>query len=173
MKRPGVKNLLQVIKAANDNGMKISSVASGLFWDKSLTASDPKVRAEALDIGKKLIEVGAWLDAGVVLVVPGAVDVFFDPAAEVVDYDTAYGRATEAIGTLLPYAKEAKIAIGIENVWNKFLVGPVVLGTFIDQFSSEWLGCYFDVGNAMLVGYPEYWTRSLGKRIKRVHFRDC
>jgi hexulose-6-phosphate isomerase len=162
----------QIIKAASDAGIKISSVATGLFWGKSLTASDPAVRADALEIGKKLIDVAAWLEAGAVLVVPGSVDVFFDPTSEVVEFDTVWSRATEAVGSLIPRAEAAKITIGIENVWNKFLTGPVEYKAFIDQFNSEWIGSYFDVGNCLLYGYPEHWIRSLGKRIKRVHFKD-
>ncbi|MCE5315089.1 MAG: sugar phosphate isomerase/epimerase family protein [Armatimonadota bacterium] len=161
-----------IIKAANDAGVKISSVATGLFWGKSLTANDPTVRAEALEIGKKLIDVAAWLEAGAVLIVPGAVDVFFDPTSEVVEFDAAWDRASEAIGRLLPRAELSKVAIGLENVWNKFLTGPVEMKSFIDQFNSEWVGSYFDVGNCLLYGYPEHWIKTLGKRIKRVHFKD-
>lgn len=166
------KSAKNIIKAASDAGIQISSVATGLFWGKSLSAGDPKVRAEAMEIAKKLIDVAAWLDAGAVLLIPGAVDIFFDPTAEVVDYDTVWGRASEAVGKLVPQAETSKIVIGIENVWNKFLLGPVELKTFIDQFNSEWVGSYFDVGNCMNVGYPEQWIRSLGKRIKRVHLKD-
>ena len=32
--------------------------------------------------------------------------------------------------------------------------------------------CYFDVGNALLTGYPEHWIATLGPRIRRVHFKD-
>ena len=162
----------EIIKSANDNGIKISSVASGMFWDKSLTANDSKTRSEALDIAKKLIDVAEWLDAGAVLLIPGAVDIFFDPNAEIVNYDTVWGRATDAVGSLVSHAEAANIEIGIENVWNKFLVGPAELSYFIDQFDSKWVGSYFDVGNCMLSGYPEHWIRSLGKRIKRVHLKD-
>ena len=81
-------------------------------------------------------------------------------------------RASDAVASLLPLAAASKIAIGLENVWNKFLVDPFAMRAFIDQFNSDWLGAYFDVGNAMLVGYPEQWIRILGKRIKRVHLKD-
>jgi len=166
------KGAKDIVKAAKDTGIQISSVATGLFWGKSLTASDPKVRAEAMEIAKKLIDVAAWLDAGAVLVVPGAVDVFFDPSAEVVDFSVVWDRATEAIGKLEAHAKQNKIVIGIENVWNKFLVGPMEMKVFVDQFNSEYVGTYFDVGNCRNVGYPEQWIRALGKRIKRVHMKD-
>ena len=166
------KSAKAIIKAADAAGVRISSVATGLFWGKSLTANDPKIRSEAMEIAKKLIDVAAWLEAGAVLVIPGAVNVFFDPASEVVDFDTVYKRATDAIGALACQAKASKVAIGVENVWNMFLTGPAEYRAFIDQFNSEWVGAYFDVGNCMIVGYPEHWIRALGKRIKRVHLKD-
>jgi len=43
---------------------------------------------------------------------------------------------------------------------------------FIDQFQSEWVGSYFDVGNTLATGYPEHWIEILGSRIARVHFKD-
>lgn len=166
------KGAKQIVKAANNAGIRISSVASGLYWVKSLSASDPGVRAEAMDIAEKQLEVAAWLDAGAILLIPGSVDVFFDPSAEVVDYGDVWCRATDAVGKLTLLAESLKVAIGIENVWNKFLISPGEMKAFIDQFNSDWVGSYFDVGNAMLTGYPEQWIKLLGKRIKRIHLKD-
>jgi hexulose-6-phosphate isomerase len=166
------KKAADIRKAASDADVRISSVATGLFWGKSLTADDPSVRAEALEIGRKLIDAAAWLEAGAVLVIPGAVDVFFDPSIPVVPYDTVHKRAGEAIAALLPRAAAAKIVLGLENVWNKFLVDPWSMRHFIDQFQSPWVGSYLDVGNCMLTGYPEQWIRILGNRIARVHLKD-
>ncbi|MGQ9671667.1 MAG: sugar phosphate isomerase/epimerase family protein [Candidatus Aminicenantales bacterium] len=166
------KGAKQVVEAARDNGIQITSLATGLFWGRSLSSDNPEVRAEALAIAKKLIEVAAWLEAGAVLLIPGAVDVFFDPSAGVVDYQAVYQRASDAVASLLPQAQAAGVVIGIENVWNKFLVDPLAMRSFIDQFGSPWVGAYFDVGNSLLVGYPEQWIRILSKRIKRVHLKD-
>ena len=166
------KSAKEIVGQARDAGIRISSVATGLFWDKSLTASDQSVRAQAMDIGRQLINVAAWLELDAVLLIPGAVDVFFNPAGEVVEYQSVWDSATGAVGGLLPEAKATGVAICVENVWNKFLIGPMEIKSFIDQFQSEYVGSYFDVGNAMLVGYPEHWIRILGERIKRVHFKD-
>jgi hexulose-6-phosphate isomerase len=64
------------------------------------------------------------------------------------------------------------VCLGIENVWNKFLLSPLEMRDFIDSFQSEWVGSYLDVGNALATGYPEHWIRILSHRIKRVHFKD-
>jgi L-ribulose-5-phosphate 3-epimerase len=161
-----------VVRAARDAGIELSSVASGLFWGKPLTSDEPEIRREALEIAKRLIDVCRWLEADTVLLIPGAVDVFFDPASAVVDYQTVFDRASAAVAQLLPYAESRKVVLGIENVWSKFLVGPHEMRDFIDQFDSPWVGAYFDVGNCMASGYPEQWIRILGSRIARVHLKD-
>ena len=43
---------------------------------------------------------------------------------------------------------------------------------FIDEVGSDWVGVYLDTANMMAYGYPEHWIRSLGSRIKKVHFKD-
>ena len=43
---------------------------------------------------------------------------------------------------------------------------------FIDKIGSDYVGSYFDVGNVLYSGYPEQWIKILGKRIKKVHFKD-
>lgn len=60
----------------------------------------------------------------------------------------------------------------VENVWNKFLLSPLEMRSFIDQFHSINVGAYFDVGNVLLSGYPEQQIRILGSRIKRIHIKD-
>src|SRR5659263_668632 len=62
--------------------------------------------------------------------------------------------------------------IGLENVWNKFLLSPIEMRDFIDKIDSSYVGAYLDVGNVINTGYPEQWIRILGKRIKKVHFKD-
>jgi hexulose-6-phosphate isomerase len=42
----------------------------------------------------------------------------------------------------------------------------------IDKVGSDYVGSYFDVGNVLYCGYPEHWIKILGKRIKKVHFKD-
>ena len=119
-----------------------------------------------------MLEVASWLKVNTILVVPGAVDVIFDPTRPVVSYEVVYQRAQESLKKLVPLAEKFKVNIAIENVWNKFLLSPLEMRHFVDEFDSEYLGVYFDVGNVILYGYPEQWIKILGKRIKKVHFKD-
>jgi len=157
---------------AKKNGLEISGVDSGENWGSSPTSSDVKVRETILDFTQKALQITQWLGTDAYLFVPGAVDVFFLPDAEVVPYDVCYERATSAISQLLPIAEKLGVTIAIENVWNKFLLSPLEMRDFIDMFKSVRVGAYFDVGNVMLTGYPDQWIRILGSRIKRVHIKD-
>lgn len=153
-------------------GIGISSVASGESWTCSPTANDPEHRARIIEFTQKALQITKWLGTDAYLFVPGAVDVFFLPEAEVIPYDICFERACEAVGQILPGAEETGVVICIENVWNKFLLSPLEMRDFIDRFNSEMVGAYFDVGNVLLTGYPEQWIRILGKRIKCVHVKD-
>lgn len=161
-----------IVAEAKKIGIEISSVASGESWFISPTASDAKVRKQIIDFTKKALQVTKWLGTDAYLFVPGAVDVFFLPDAEVIPYDVCYKRAVEAVGKLVETAEKVGVTIGIENVWNKFLLSPLEMRCFIDSFQSKHIGAYFDVGNVILTGYPAQWIKILGKRIKRVHIKD-
>ena len=166
------KQLLEIKKQANDSGVALYSVASGLYWQYSLTDDRPQMRQKAKDIVKKQLETAAVLGCDTILVVPGAVRVDFAPELGIVDYQTAFDRSSDAFCELKNDAESAKVAIGIENVWNRFLVSPLEMRDFIDRIGSEYVGSYFDVGNVLFNGEPEHWIRALGKRIKKVHFKD-
>jgi hexulose-6-phosphate isomerase len=153
-------------------GIELASLATGLFWSYSMTSNDADTRKKALDVAKKELEIAGWLGVDAILVVPGAVGVDFVPGSEVIPYDVAYERALAAIGELAPVAEQLKVAVCVENVWNKFLLSPLEMRDFVDAVDSEYVGVYFDVGNVIATGYPEHWIHILGKRIKRVHFKD-
>ena len=159
----------QILK---DHGLETASVASGLPWEFPMTSDDAGKRATALKAATRQIEVAALLDAGAVLIVPGYAGCDFVPDAEVIPTEIALERAREGLSQLAQVAEERGIDIGVENVWNKMLQTPTEMRDFIDSIGSERVGSYFDVANPLAVGYPEDWIRVLGKRIKRVHFKD-
>ncbi|MHC4640672.1 MAG: sugar phosphate isomerase/epimerase family protein [Planctomycetota bacterium] len=161
-----------IVATAQKVGIEISSVASGESWGCSPTANDTETREKIIDFTRKALQITKWLDTDAYLFVPGAVHVFFLPDAEIIPYDICYQRAIEAIKELLPAAEETGVALCIENVWNKFLLSPLEIRDFIDSFNSQMVGAYFDVGNVLLMGYPDHWIRILGERIKRVHVKD-
>jgi len=162
----------QVGRLIRSHGLQVTSLATGLYWGANAASESAKNRKAAARILRKQIETAARLETDTILVVPGAVGADFIPGAEEVPYDLAWQRAGELIANALPLARKNGITIGIENVWNKFLLSPLEMNTFVDQFSDKHVGVYFDVGNALANGYPEHWIRILGKRIRRVHVKD-
>ncbi|MGG3282221.1 sugar phosphate isomerase/epimerase family protein [Paenibacillus solani] len=168
----GDKEVQRITEQLKDADLEIAGLATGLYWDYPMTSDDPAIRDKAMDVCKKQLELAAAFGVDAILVIPGAVGVDFIPGSAVTDYELAYERAQESIRKLVPYAQSAGVSIAIENVWNKFLLSPLELRTFIDEIGSNYVGSYFDVGNVVHNGYPEQWIRILGERIKKVHFKD-
>ena len=165
------EDIMKVKEMADEVGIELYSVASGLYWTYNYTSANEENVKRAKEITKKQLQVASWLGCDTILVVPGAVEVAFDPG-EVVEYDVAYDRALSALCELAPVAESLKVAIGVENVWNRFLLSPMEMAGFIDKVGSDYVGAYFDVGNVLFSGYPEHWIKILNKRIKKVHFKD-
>ncbi|TRY17660.1 sugar phosphate isomerase/epimerase [Tessaracoccus rhinocerotis] len=164
--------LARVRQRAADAGVELPSLASWLVWENNLVSDDAAVRGRAREIIRRQIDVAHALGAGTVLVVPGYVGVDFVSPSEVVAYDAAWDRALEAISELAIHAEQAEVRIGVENVWNKFLLSPLEMRAFVDSVGHPSVGVYFDIGNALLTGYPEQWIRILGERIVAVHVKD-
>ncbi len=166
------KEAAAVRELAEQSGLQLSGLATGLYWGANPASADIAVRQRAETILRKQIEIAGALGLDAILVVPATVGADFIPNCEVVAYDTAWQRATEFIRAALPAAEKAGVRIGVENVWNKFLLSPLEMRQFIVQFDSEWVGAYFDVGNTLAMGYPEHWIQILGRQIRRVHLKD-
>ncbi len=166
------EELLSIRAYADQLGIKIPSLSSGLCWTDSLTADDPEERQRAFDMVVRQLYCAKMIGAETVLVIPGSVSVEFAPEWGVVDYDVVWDRALEQVKKLAPIAEEMGVQIGLENVWNKFLLSPLEMRNFIDAVGSKWVGAYFDTGNVVYSGYPEQWIKILGKRIFKVHFKD-
>ena len=157
---------------AADSGLTLSGLATGMYWEFNPASENAESRAQAKVVLEKQIRVASQLGIGAVLVVPGSVGADFIPGCEELSYDKVWDQATEFISNALPLAKELGVDIGIENVWNKFLLSPLEMARFIDQFDDARVGSYFDVGNVLATGYPEHWIRILKDRIRRVHVKD-
>ena len=162
----------QLLDEAAATGVRISSAASGLYWARSLADADSSTREKALDDLKRMLQIASWLGVRTLLTIPGAVDVFFMPDRAVLDYEFVWNHATEGIRAALPTAEKCGVRMGIENVWNRFLLSPHEMASFIDQFESPFVGAYVDVANLLPFGYAEQWIEILAHRVVGVHFKD-
>lgn len=152
--------------------LHIETVASGGFWSQSLSDPRPVVRRKAIAFAKEYLRAAHGIGAKVALVIPGAVAVPWDAGQPIVPYHVAWKNATSSLRELLPVAKQLKVKLGLENVWNWFLADPFAMKLFIDQFRSRQIGVYFDVGNCVINGYPEHWIEILGRRILAIHVKN-
>lgn len=166
------EQILEIKEYGESLGLEFYSVASSMYWAYNYTSEDENNRNKAKEVTKKQLEIASWLGCDTILVVPGAVYVPWEPG-EIVEYDVAYDRALEALKELAPLAEEYKIHIGVENVWNHFLLSPLEMRDFIDKVNSEYVSAYFDAGNVLNLGFPEHWIKILGNRIKKVHIKDA
>ncbi|MGB9619414.1 MAG: sugar phosphate isomerase/epimerase family protein [Armatimonadota bacterium] len=152
-------------RSAENMSLEVRSVCTGLFWKYSFTSNDQSTVERAMEIARRSLRIARWLGADTLLVVPGTV-------TKDVPYDLAYERALSALKGLAPEAERLGVRIGVENVWNKFLLSPLEMRDFIDAVDSPMVGSYFDAGNVLVNGYPEHWIRILGSRIIKIHVKD-
>ena len=152
-------------RAADDSKIRIDSVMNMDHWKYPLSSSDAAVVEKSLAGMRTSLHNAKLWGASVVLLVPAVVN----PQTP---YRDAWTRSQREIRKLLPLAEDLKVIIGIEEVWNKFLLSPMEMVAYVDEFQSPWVKAWFDVGNVLLYGYPQDWIRTLGQRIVDVHLKD-
>lgn len=156
-------------EAADRAGVKVASLWVSPLSDVPLNSPDPQIRERGIEAINKAVEFATYLDCGALLVVPGRVG---SGARFNIGYETTWKRISVELPKAIPAAQSAKVLLTLENVSNRFLVSPLEMRAFVDQFKSPWLQVHFDIGNVMYFGYPEDWILTLGERIQRIHLKD-
>jgi len=163
-------DLSRLADAAQKTGITVVSL-----WDSSplskapLNSPDPALRAKGADAIRQAIDYAHKLSCGAILLYPGRVG--YGPKLDV-GYQDTWDRFTAELKKVVPDAARARVTLTMENVWNKFLLSPLEMRAFVDQFHSPWMASHFDMGNVMQFGYPQDWIQTLGSRIKRIHVKD-
>jgi L-ribulose-5-phosphate 3-epimerase len=152
-------------KAAEAANIRIDSVMNMDHWKYPLSSGDAAVVAKCVEGMKTSLHNAKLWGSDAVLLVPAVVNAQ-------TSYADAWARSQARIRELLPMAEELKVVIAIEEVWNKFLLSPLEMVAYIDDFQSPWVKAWFDVGNVVLYGYPQDWIRTLGKSVYKVHLKD-
>lgn len=156
----------EIREAAAAAKLNIHSVMNADHWRFPLSSADPEVVAKSVSGMEASFRNAKLWGADTVLLVPAVVN------AET-SYQDAWTRSQRVIRErILPMAQALKIVVGIEEVWNKFLLSPLEMARYVDEFQSPWVKAYLDVGNMLFYGYPQDWIRTLGSRIVRVHVKD-
>ena len=155
----------EFLKAREATGVEIHSVMNTDHWKKPLSHPDPKVREECRKSVQGSLEDAKYWGASAILLVPAVV-------SKEIAYDEAYTRSQAEIRKLAPIAEKLGVAIGVEFVWNNFLLSPLEFARYLDEISSPMVRAYFDCGNVVRYGWPEQWVRLLGKRLCKIHIKE-
>jgi L-ribulose-5-phosphate 3-epimerase len=162
---PDQRKADEIKKAAEGVNIRIDSVMNMDHWKYPLTSNDPAVVEKSVAGMRTSLHNAKRWGSDVVLLVPGVVN----PQTS---YSDAWTRSQSEIRKLIPLAEELKVVIAIEEVWNKFLLSPLEMARYIEEFHSPWIKAWFDVGNVLLYGYPQDWIHTLGQSIVKVHLKD-
>ncbi len=155
----------EILAARDKTGLEIPGTVNSYHWKSPISDPDPKVRAACVESMKVALRDTKEYGGTTVLLVAGVVN-------DKVSYDEAYKRSQEEIRKMLPVAEETGVKIAIENVWNNFLISPMEAARYIDEFESDMIGWYFDVGNIVRYGWPEQWIKILDKRILKLDIKE-
>ena len=154
-----------VCKQCEEAGIEIGSSIAWYADRGSFLSSSAVIREQGKKCLRRSIEIANVLGVDAVLLHPGQLK-------EDATYEEAWDAMLGDLKEIAPLAEEKGVTVGIENVWNKFLLSSKEMADFVDAVGSPRVGTYLDTANMMLYGYPEHWIRGLGSRITRVHFKD-
>ena len=150
---------VEIRDASKKSGLRIHSVMNSDHWRLPLSSTDAEVVSGSVKGMETSFRNAVMWGADAVLLVPAVVDA-------TTSYRDAWTRSQRVIRErLLPMARDMKVTIAVEEVWNKFLLSPIEFARYVDDFESPWVRAYFDVGNVVLYGFPQDWIRTLGPRI--------
>ena len=138
----------EMVAAARETGIEIHSLMHGSVDNIPMAVDRAKI-----------------LGVNVILIVAGRVN-------EKKSYQDNYTETQAIIREALPYAAANEVTLLVENVWNNFLLSPLEMARYIDEFESPWIQSYFDESNVARFAWPEHWIPVLGNRIKRVHVKE-
>lgn len=151
--------------AAEAAGIAIDAIVCGTHWGSPLSDPDPAVYEITMGNMRLSMQNAKDLGGDMVLLVPAVVN-------PKVQYRDAWTRSVERVRMLAEDAERIGVTIGIENVWNKFLLSPLEAKQYIEEIDHPRVRFWFDVGNVVLFGYPQDWIRTLGPLIARVDVKD-
>jgi hexulose-6-phosphate isomerase len=156
----------EIRDASRKTGLRVHSVMNADHWRYPLSSGDPETVNRSVRGMETSFKNAALWGCDTVLLVPAVVDAN-------TSYRDAWLRSQRVIKErLLPMARDAKVVIAVEEVWNKFLLSPLEFARYVDELESPWAKAYFDVGNVVIYAFPQDWIRTLGARIVKVHLKD-
>src|SRR6266852_8919453 len=117
----------EIKKAADGANLRIDSVMNMDHWKYPLSSGDLAVVEKSLAGMRTSLHNAKLWGSDAVLLVPAVVNAQ-------TSYRDAWSRSQTQIRKLLPLAEELRIVIAIEEVWNRFLLSPLEMATYIGEF---------------------------------------
>ena len=156
----------EILAASKKSGLPIHSVMNQEHWRSPLSSADPAVVEKSMEGMRTSLRNAKLWGADTVLLVPAVVN----PETT---YAQAWERSQRQIRKLIPLAEELKVIIGIEEVWNKFLLSPLEFARYVDEFQTP-------VDPRVLrrrqrrasTGIRRTGSGRSDKRIVKLHFKD-
>ena len=155
-------DVIALAKACRDASVEPHALYGGITFFRE----DEADRKRGLEDARHVLEIAAMTGARDVLIHPGQL-------TAAIPYDDCWKYALDGLRALKEKAESAHLRLGLENVWNKFLMSPLEFQHFLAEVNSPAVGIWFDVGNVVVFGYPEQWLRILGRKpIVGIHIKD-
>ncbi|GAC1431271.1 MAG: hypothetical protein NVSMB65_04780 [Chloroflexota bacterium] len=146
-------------------GLEVASLMGSVVEQTPVLSADPDVRRRAVENVAGALERAAWFGVSTVLLHPGQL-------RPETPYDQAWEGTVEVLRALIPACERTGVGVGLENVWNKFLLSPREMRQILDEVGHPLIGCYLDTANMLLYGYAEHWVSIVGPLIRGVHVKD-
>lgn len=162
----GADKVAETLAASRKVGLPVDGIVCDKHWSCPLSHPDPAKVSTCVNSMRVSMENAKALGGDMVLLVPAVVNAN-------IRYEVAYKQSQEIIiNEIVPIAEELDIVVGLENVWNNFLLSPVEFRRYIEEIDSPYVGAWFDVGNILAYGWPQGWIRTLSDLIVRVDIKD-
>lgn len=169
---PGKHDPKRVKKAANDAGLRVSSVCPNFTPNRDLSHPDPNLRAEAQEYLRSLADFSAEVDAPLFIVAPTAylrVEPVADPRDE-------WQWAVEGVREAGEYAGSLGVDLSLE-CWNRY--GTYMLNR-LEEGARMWRETGLSNGGVMADTFhmnveersPTDAVRDLGNLLNYVHLSD-
>ena len=157
---------LAEIKALSEEfQLPVTSISTSMLGGYRMGAVDEDDRELARTVIRTQLKCAKALNAPGILIVPGGVP-------QQASFTRAYEQSMKMIEELKPDIDQARVNVGLENVWNGFFMSPFDMAKFIDNADHPFICAYYDVGNVIAFSWSEYWIDVLGNRIRHVHVKD-
>ncbi len=165
MDSPTNLSMDDIAAAAAKTGITVHGLVNSEHWRTPLNAPDQAAQDHAVAALETCLKDAGRLKCTSILLVPGIV-------RENLAYDECWRLTQKNIRRVLPLAKDLNVKIGIENVWNQFIMSPMEAARFVDEFDDPMVAWHFDIGNVINFGWPDQWVKVLGKRVCKLHIKD-